>query len=140
MTVLDVLPLARIVMPDVKQYGYRACPLPDHLADKVVATFQRYGPQQLPSMRCTRTWSIWSASSQERASRPKQRCERLPPRQSVAAVGSLAATVDAGMTWLQTPRTPSGSRPRWRGTAAAPRSPRGLAGESVVNDPAAHER
>lgn len=46
-----VPPLARIVMPDIEQHGYRAYPLPDHLADKVVATFQRYGPQQLPSTR-----------------------------------------------------------------------------------------
>jgi hypothetical protein len=46
-----VPPLARIVMPDIEQHGYRAYPLPDHLADKVVATLQRYGPQQLPSTR-----------------------------------------------------------------------------------------
>ncbi len=46
-----VPPLARIVMPDIEQHGYRAYPLPDHLADKVVAMFQRYGPQQLPSTR-----------------------------------------------------------------------------------------
>jgi hypothetical protein len=46
-----VAPLARIVMPDIEQHGYRAYPLPDHLADKVVATLQRYGPQQLPSTR-----------------------------------------------------------------------------------------
>jgi Nucleotidyl transferase AbiEii toxin, Type IV TA system len=38
-------------MPDIEQHGYRAYPLPDHLADKVVATFQRYGPQQLRSTR-----------------------------------------------------------------------------------------
>ncbi len=46
-----VPPFARIVMPDVEQHGYRAYPLSDHLAGKVVATFQRYGPQQLPSTR-----------------------------------------------------------------------------------------
>jgi len=46
-----VPPLALIVMPDIEQHGYRAYPLPDHLADKVLATFQRYGPQQLPSTR-----------------------------------------------------------------------------------------
>jgi Nucleotidyl transferase AbiEii toxin, Type IV TA system len=46
-----VPPLARIVMPDIEQHGYRAYPLPDHLADKVVATFQRYGQQRLPSTR-----------------------------------------------------------------------------------------
>ena len=46
-----VPPLARITMPDVEQHGYKAYPLADHVADKVVATFQRYGPQLLPSTR-----------------------------------------------------------------------------------------
>jgi hypothetical protein len=46
-----VPPLARIVMPDIEQHGYRAYPLPDHLADKVVATFERYGPHHLPPTR-----------------------------------------------------------------------------------------
>ena len=44
-------PLARIVMPDLEQHGYRAYPLADHVADKAVATFQRYGPRRLPSTR-----------------------------------------------------------------------------------------
>lgn len=47
-----VPPLARLVMPDLLQeYGYRAYPLVDHVADKVVATFQRYGDRQLASTR-----------------------------------------------------------------------------------------
>lgn len=47
-----VPPLARVVMPDLLQEnGYRAYPLVDHVADKVVATFQRYGDQQSPSTR-----------------------------------------------------------------------------------------
>lgn len=47
-----VPPLARIVMPDLLQEnGYRAYPLVDHVADKVVATFQRYGDQQSASTR-----------------------------------------------------------------------------------------
>jgi len=46
-----VPPLARVVMPDVQQHGYRAYPLVDHVADKVVATFQRYGDQEVPSTR-----------------------------------------------------------------------------------------
>jgi hypothetical protein len=46
-----VPPLPRIVMPDLEQHGYRAYPLADHVADKVVATFQRYGPRRLPSTR-----------------------------------------------------------------------------------------
>ena len=46
-----VPPLARVLMPDVEQHGYRAYPLVDHVADKVVATFQLYGGQQRPSTR-----------------------------------------------------------------------------------------
>lgn len=46
-----VPPLARVLMPDVEQHGYRVYPLVDHIADKVVATFQRYGTQQRPSTR-----------------------------------------------------------------------------------------
>jgi len=47
-----VPPLARVVMPDLLQEnGYRAYPLVDHVADKVVATFQRYGDQQSVSTR-----------------------------------------------------------------------------------------
>lgn len=43
--------LARVLMPDVEQHGYRAYPLVDHVADKVVATFDRYGEQRLVSTR-----------------------------------------------------------------------------------------
>ncbi len=43
--------LARIEMPDVSQRGYSVYPLVDHVADKVVATFQRYGDQHRPSTR-----------------------------------------------------------------------------------------
>jgi hypothetical protein len=47
----DVPPLARVVMPDVEQHGYRAYPLVDHIADKVAATFDRYGDSEAPSTR-----------------------------------------------------------------------------------------
>ena len=47
----NVPPLARVAMPDFEQRGYRAYPLVDHVADKVVATFQRYGVGQRPSTR-----------------------------------------------------------------------------------------
>ncbi len=47
----SVPPLARIDMPGIEQHGYRAYPLADHLADKVVATVQRYGTQARPSTR-----------------------------------------------------------------------------------------
>lgn len=43
--------LARVVMPDVEQHGYRAYPLVDHVADKVAATFDRYGDSEAPSTR-----------------------------------------------------------------------------------------
>lgn len=44
-------PLARVVMPDVEQHGYRVYPMVDHIADKVVAIFQLYGEQRRPSTR-----------------------------------------------------------------------------------------
>jgi hypothetical protein len=46
-----VEPLARILIPNVEQHGYRAYPLVDHVADKVVATFQRYGSGNMSSTR-----------------------------------------------------------------------------------------
>lgn len=46
-----VPPLAAIAMPDVEQHGYRAYPLEDHIADKVAATFERYGEARTPSTR-----------------------------------------------------------------------------------------
>lgn len=47
----DVPPLARVVMPDVEQHGYRAYPLVDHIADKITAILQRYGETLAPSTR-----------------------------------------------------------------------------------------
>ena len=47
----EVPPLARVVMPDVEQHGYRAYPLVDHIADKVCAILERHGPMELPSTR-----------------------------------------------------------------------------------------
>ena len=46
-----VPPLARVLMPDVDQHGYRAYPLVDHIADKISAIVQRYGGQDRPSTR-----------------------------------------------------------------------------------------
>lgn len=46
-----VPPLARVVMPDVDQHGYRAYPLVDHVADKVVAMFELHGARGAPSTR-----------------------------------------------------------------------------------------
>jgi hypothetical protein len=47
----DVPPLARGVIPDITQRGYRAYPLVDHIADKVAATYDKYGQGRLPSTR-----------------------------------------------------------------------------------------
>jgi len=47
----DVPPLARVVMPNVEQHGYRAYPLVDHIADKFAAMFERYGTTHMPSIR-----------------------------------------------------------------------------------------
>ena len=43
--------LARVAMPDVEQRGYRVYPLVDHIADKIAATFDRYGKSRSPSTR-----------------------------------------------------------------------------------------
>lgn len=42
---------ARVTMPDVEQRGYRVYPLVDHVADKIAATFDRYGKSRSPSTR-----------------------------------------------------------------------------------------
>jgi hypothetical protein len=47
----DVPPLARGVIPNVEQRGYKAYPLVDHIADKVAATYERHGEAQTPSTR-----------------------------------------------------------------------------------------
>ncbi|MHB1432096.1 MAG: nucleotidyl transferase AbiEii/AbiGii toxin family protein [Streptosporangiaceae bacterium] len=47
----DVPPLARGVIPEVEQRGYRAYPLVDHIADKITATYERHGEQRRPSTR-----------------------------------------------------------------------------------------
>jgi Nucleotidyl transferase AbiEii toxin, Type IV TA system len=46
-----VPPLAPVSMPGLPQHGYRAYPLADHIADKLTATFDRYGELRAPSTR-----------------------------------------------------------------------------------------
>lgn len=46
-----VRPLADVSIPGLERTGYLAYPLTDHIADKVIATFERYGPARLPSTR-----------------------------------------------------------------------------------------
>lgn len=43
--------LARVEMPGVQQHGYWVYPLVDHVADKIVATFGRYGDSGFSSTR-----------------------------------------------------------------------------------------
>jgi hypothetical protein len=47
----DVPSLARVMMPDVTQHGYRAYPLVDHVADKVCAMLEKRGETNGPSTR-----------------------------------------------------------------------------------------
>lgn len=47
----EVPALARVGMPDLEQNGYRAYPLIDHITDKIVAIFSRYGSSGGPSTR-----------------------------------------------------------------------------------------
>jgi hypothetical protein len=47
----DVPPLARGVIPDVEQHGYRVYPLVDHIADKIAAIYERHGDAGGPSTR-----------------------------------------------------------------------------------------
>jgi Nucleotidyl transferase AbiEii toxin, Type IV TA system len=46
-----VAPLAANAIPEVAQHGYQAYPLVDHVADKVAATYERYGTAGMPSTR-----------------------------------------------------------------------------------------
>jgi hypothetical protein len=47
----DVPPIARGVIRDADQHGYRVYPVVDHIADKVAATYERHGDRRLPSTR-----------------------------------------------------------------------------------------
>lgn len=43
--------MARGIIPEVEQRGYRAYPIVDHVADKVAATYERHGEMGNPSTR-----------------------------------------------------------------------------------------
>lgn len=47
----DVPPLARVLMPNVDQHGYRAYPLVDHIADKIAAMYEPHGADGRASTR-----------------------------------------------------------------------------------------
>jgi hypothetical protein len=86
----DVPPIARVGMPDIEQRGYRAYPVVDHVADKVVAMFDRHGASAAPSTRykdlvdlvaITRAVSVdASAQMVALASEAKRRDVALPSR------------------------------------------------------------
>jgi hypothetical protein len=47
----DVPPIAQVDLPELRQSGYRAYPLVDHVADKIAATFELHGQSRMPSTR-----------------------------------------------------------------------------------------
>jgi hypothetical protein len=47
----EVPAIAQVDMPELQQKGYRAYPLADHIADKVAATYERYGASRQASTR-----------------------------------------------------------------------------------------
>ncbi|HET7484845.1 MAG TPA: nucleotidyl transferase AbiEii/AbiGii toxin family protein, partial [Solirubrobacterales bacterium] len=87
--------LARVAMPDIEQHGYRVYPLVDHIADKVAATFDRYGRSEAPSTRykdlVDQVAIVTEASVEAKAqmaalgSEAKRRQIALPKRFSVPA-------------------------------------------------------
>lgn len=62
----DVAPLAQGVIPDATERGYKVYPLADHVADKVAATYDRYGASRLPSTRYRDLVDLVSISSAAR--------------------------------------------------------------------------
>lgn len=113
----DVTALARVVMPDVEQHGYRAYPLVDHVADKVAATFDRYGDTEAPSTRykdlvdlvAIATEASVEAEAQMAAltSEAARRRIRLPQRFAVPApeLWERGYAAEAGRSLLPVART-----------------------------------
>jgi Nucleotidyl transferase AbiEii toxin, Type IV TA system len=113
----DVPPLARVVMPDVEQHGYRAYPLVDHVADKVCAIFERHGPAEAPSIRfrdLVDLVAIVLAASAEAEpqmaalrSEAQRRDLQLPERFAVPdrALWQTGYAAEAGRSLLPTART-----------------------------------
>jgi hypothetical protein len=75
-----VPPLARGIVPEVAQHGYRAYPLVDHIADKVAAMYERHGRTQMASTRfrdLVDLVAIVRAASVEGAAQHDVRCSPL---------------------------------------------------------------
>lgn len=89
----DVPPLVCVTMHDMEQHGYRAYPLVDHVADKVTATFDRYGSRGARSTRfkdlvdlvaiVTKASVCADAQSEALASEADRRQIRVPDRFSL---------------------------------------------------------
>jgi hypothetical protein len=79
-----VPPLAANAIPEVAQHGYRAYPLVDHVADKIAATYERYG---ITGCRQPAT-ATSSTSCQSLLAPPLRPQTRSPPwyRSSSAAI------------------------------------------------------
>ena len=58
-----VPPLAENAIPEAAQHGYQAYPLVDHVADKIAATYERYGTAGMPSTRYRDLVSIVTGAS-----------------------------------------------------------------------------
>jgi Nucleotidyl transferase AbiEii toxin, Type IV TA system len=113
----DVPPLARVVMPDVEQHGYRAYPLVDHVADKVCAIIERHGPTEAPSTRFRDLVDlvaiVLAASVEAEAQMAALRSEaqrrglQLPTRFAVPdrALWETGYAAEAGRSLLPTART-----------------------------------
>ena len=113
----DVPPLARVVMPDVEQHGYRAYPLVDHIADKICAILERHGPTQAPSTRFRDLVDLVaiavaaSVDAQPQMTALRSEAERrglqLPDRFAVPdrALWEPGYTAEAGRSLLPTART-----------------------------------
>lgn len=109
--------LARVVMPCIEQHGYRAYPLVDHVADKVAATFDRYGDTQAPSTRykdlvdlvaiITETPVTAQAQTAALASEARRRRITLPLRFDVPArdLWERGYAAEAGRSLLRLGRT-----------------------------------
>jgi hypothetical protein len=72
----EVPPLARLGMPGVEHLDYRVYPLVDHVADKIMATFQRYGQSRSPARWTKRR--PWCARSRIRLSTVLRRAAGIP--------------------------------------------------------------
>lgn len=109
--------MARVLMPDVEQHGYRAYPLVDHVADKIAAILERYGDREMPSTRykdlvdlvAIVTEASVAADRQTIAlmSEARRRGLRLPPRFDVPdrELWERGYAAEAGRSLLPIART-----------------------------------